>query len=271
MRRAGDAARLVSRLGVGAVGVLALAACQVNLATTVNVAENGSGAITVVASADAAALRAAPELADSLNTDDLTTAGWGVNVQNPSAEGGLSVTLRRSFSTVDEATMFLAQLSGENGPLRELSLVRFGGANDSTYEFVGKAGLPQGLSGFADAEALAAIGGAPFTDSLAAQGGSLADKLSMSLTITMPGEPLSTNGATTPRADDDLTTTFSWSVPADQSEVSLAASTRNRDVAAIVTGYLAWMLLVAMILFVAAAVIYVATVVFRRSQATPDS
>jgi hypothetical protein len=30
-------------------------------------------------------------------------------------------------------------------------------------------------------------------------------------------------------------------------------------------------LLVAMILFVAAAVIYVATVVFRRSQATPDS
>jgi hypothetical protein len=271
MRRAGDAARLVARLAVGTFGALSSAACQVNLATTVNVAENGSGAITIVASADAAVLRSAPELVDSLSTDDLTTAGWGVDVQNPNAEGGLSVTLRRSFSTVDEATMFLAQLSGANGPLRELSLVRFGGANDSTYEFVGKAGLPQGLSGFADAEALAAIGGSPFADSLAAQGGSLADKLSMSLTVTMPGEPLSTNGATTPRADDDLTSTFSWSVPADQSELSLAASTRDRDVSAIVTGYLARVLLAAMILFVAAAVIYVATVVFRRSPAAPGS
>ncbi|MFM9136746.1 MAG: hypothetical protein ACKOQZ_01105, partial [Actinomycetota bacterium] len=121
-----------------------------DLTTTINVAENGSGSITVVATADAAALRLAPELPDALNIDDLQAAGWEVTVQNPTAEGGLSVTARREFATVDEATMFLSQLSGENGPLREMSIVRTGGVNDSTYTFSAKGGLRDGLAGSAE-------------------------------------------------------------------------------------------------------------------------
>ena len=248
-----------------------MTACRVDLATTINVAENGSGSITVLATADAAALRLAPELPDALNIDDLQAAGWEVTVQNPTADGGLSVTARREFATVDEATMFLSQLSGENGPLREISIVRTGGVNDSTYAFSAKGGLRDGLAGFADAEALVSLGGAPFAETLSSSGVALSDVLGMSLSLTMPGEPVDTNGTTTARTEDDLTTTITWTIPVDAADAPLAATTRARDVSALVSWFAARVFLIVMILFVAAVFVYITTVVHRRNRSAPGS
>lgn len=248
-----------------------MTACRVDLATTINVAENGSGSITVVATADAAALRTAPELPDALNVDDLRAAGWEVTVQDPTAEGGLSVTARREFATVDEATMFLSQLSGENGPLREMSIVRTGGVSDSTYTFSAKGGLRDGLAGFADAEALVSLGGTPFAESLSSNAMALSEVLGVSLSLTMPGEPIDTNGTTTARTDNDLTTTITWTIPVEAADTPLTATTRDRDVTALVSGFAARGFLVVMILFVAAVFVYVATVVQRRSRGAPGS
>ena len=180
--------RFVDRIGVvgsthriGVVGLalalVVLSGCRVDLATTVNVAQNGSGTISVVVTADADAIRNTPELATSLNVDDLRAAGWTVDVQNPAANGGLTVIVARTFATVAEASLFLSQLSGDNGPLRDITLTRTGGVNDASYQFDGTGGLPDGLAGFADTAALAALGGAPFAAALAEQGGVLDDVL----------------------------------------------------------------------------------------------
>jgi len=256
---------------IAATAVLLLSACRVELATTVNVAENGSGTITVVTTADADAVRAAPELADSLALDDVKAAGWEVTVQNPTADGGIAVTLTRPFSNTDEANVFLSQLSGESGPLRALSLTRSGGMNDTTYVFTGTGGLPSGLAGFADDDALAALGGAPFADAIAAQGTTLGDALSVSLRLTMPGTVTETNGETAPRASDDLTTSFSWSIPVDGTDVSFSASTQDRNFGALVASFAARGLLGLLVVLVAAAVVYLATVVQRRDRSTPSS
>ena len=64
-----------------ALMLLVLSACQVQIAADINVTENGSGQVTVVVAADAATLRAAPELVDSLQLDDLRDAGWTATVQ----------------------------------------------------------------------------------------------------------------------------------------------------------------------------------------------
>lgn len=271
MTRSRGLLRRAARLVVPVVALVSSTACRVDLATSINVAENGSGSITVVATADAAALRAAPELPETLNLDDLRTAGWDVTVQNPIENAGLSVTARREFATVDEATMFFSQLSGESGPLREMSIVRTGGVNDSTYTFSAKGGLRNGLAGFADAEALASLGEAPFAETLSANALALADALGMSLSLTMPGEPVDTNGKAVARTDDDLTTTITWTVPVDAVDSPLTATTRVRDVSALVASVLARLFLVAMMLFVAVVVMYVATVVQRRSRTTPGS
>jgi hypothetical protein len=238
------------------------------------VAQNGSGTISVVVAADADAVRNAPELATSLNVDDLRAAGWTVDVQDPAANGGLSVVAARTFATVDEASLFLTQLSGDNGPLRNIALTRTGGVNDASYQFSGVGGLPKGLAGFADADALTVLGEAPFAAALAEQGGVLGDVLGVSLALTLPGEPgeiSETTATIAPRQADDASTTFTWNLALGSSDSPLTAFTRDRDVSAMVAWYVARGLLVFMIVLVAAAMAYIATVVYRRSRSTPAS
>ena len=252
-------------------GTLVLTACKVDLATSVNVSDNGSGTITVTAVADAEAVRLAPELRDSLNLADLRSAGWNVEVQNPAEGGGLSVVAQRPFANVDEAGFFLAQISGEDGPFRGLVITRSGGVNDATYSFAGSGGLQKGLAGFADADALAVLGSAPFEQAVENSGSPLNETLAISMRITLPGNVVATDGVMAPRANDDLATTFSWSVPVDGSAISFAASTRDRDFAAMVASVAARTLLVLLILLAAGTVLYAATVVQRRKQSTPAS
>ncbi|MGA1312640.1 MAG: hypothetical protein ACO30L_06100, partial [Ilumatobacteraceae bacterium] len=124
-----------------ALMLLALSACQVQISADINVTENGSGQVTVVVIADGATLRAAPELVDSLQLDDLRDAGWTATVQKPTADGGAGVTLVHSFNTPNEATVLLTELSGPRGPLRDFVLERTGRTNDSTFTFTGVGGL----------------------------------------------------------------------------------------------------------------------------------
>jgi hypothetical protein len=168
----------------------------------------------------------------------------------------------------------LTQLSGDNGPLRNIALTRTGGVNDASYQFSGVGGLPKGLAGFADADALTALGEAPFAAALAEQGGVLGDVLGVSLALTLPGEPgeiSETTATIAPRQADDASTTFTWNLALDSSDSPLSAFTRDRDVSAMVAWYVARGLLVFMIVLVAAAMAYIATVVYRRSRSTPAS
>jgi len=264
-----DTGRRVTTSFLAVVAGLLLTSCRVDITTSINVADNGSGVITVNVSADAATVDAAPELTDALNLDDLRAAGWDATVQADRPDGGVLVVLTHSFTTTDQATALLAQLAGSNGPLRELALSRTGGMNDATYVFSGRGGLPQGLAGFADAEALSALGGAPFAQSLTATGASLSDALGLTLRITMPGQVLETTGEQSARDDDDRFTTFTWSVPVDGTDLTLAASTRDRNLSAIVASVSSRVLLGLLIASAAATVVYVISVVRRRTRTTP--
>lgn len=263
-----DLGRRITATLFATVAVLLLAGCRIDITTSIDVANNGSGVITVNVSADAATVEAAPELTESLNLDDLRRAGWDATVQADRPDGGLLVVLTHSFTTTDQATAILAQLSGTDGPLRELALSRTGGMNDATFEFEGLGGLPQGLAGFADAEALALLGSAPFSQSLTVSGASLSDTLGVTFRITMPGDVLDTTGEQSAR-DDDRFTTFTWTVPVDGTEVSLAASTRNRNLSAIVSAVTSRVLLGLLIVLAVATIFYVVSVVRRRTRTTP--
>lgn len=261
--------RVIHAIGATTALVM-LSACQVDLTTTLTMTENGSGTISVVATADAEAVRLAPELETSLQLEDLQQAGWTTDVQSLPT-GGLSATVSRNFATPDEATLFMSQLSGVDGPLRDVAITRTGGINDAQYELNGVGGLPNGLAGFADSQALIALGAAPFAAALAERGGTLNDSLSMSLVLTLPGEPLELTAIVTPRQADDLTTTFTWQIPVDQTEVVLAAATRDRNISALLAWYASRIFLVLLILLAVIIVLYVATVVYRRSTTTPAS
>ncbi|NBU07315.1 MAG: hypothetical protein EBZ98_05495 [Actinobacteria bacterium] len=271
MTASGDIRRRAIVSAFLVASTLVLSACKVDLNTSVSVADNGSGTITVTAVADADAVRMAPELSDSLNLDDLSAAGWNVEVQDPSTSGGLSVVAQRPFANVDEAGFFLAQLSGQDGPLRGIVVTRSGGINDATYTFDGSGGLPNGLAGFADDEALAVLGAKPFEQAIVRSGRSLSESLVISLQVTLPGNAVSTDGVVAERADDDVASSFSWNIPVDGTTVAFAATTRDRDIGAMVAFVAARILLATMILLAAGTLLYVATVVHRRKQSTPAS
>jgi hypothetical protein len=247
----GGSRRVVANLLVAFTSLTLLPACRVDIATTVNVAESGGGTISVIVTADAEVVRGAPELATSLSVDDLRAAGWDATVQNPTADGGLSLTLTRGFTKPDEANEYLAQLSGANGPLRDLRLSREGG--------------------FADDDALAALGVAPFASTLAASNLSLGEALGVTLRVLLPGSPLGTSSGAVTRDDEDLSTTFTWTVPVDGSSLDLTAGTRNRNISELLASIAANGFLVLIVLLAIAFVAYCGSVIYRRSRSTPGS
>ena len=93
----------------------------------------------------------------------------------------------------------------------------------------------------------------------------------MDFTITMPGKMETNNAASVLTAEDDVSTTFTWKIPVDQSELSLLAATRDRDVSAMLASYVAKAFLVLMIVLVAGAVMYIASVAYRRKNSTPTT
>ena len=68
---------------------------------------DGTGTITLVATADADVVAAVPTLADELATDDIVAAGWAIDGPTRLPDGGLTITLSHDFSSDVEATNLL--------------------------------------------------------------------------------------------------------------------------------------------------------------------
>ena len=132
--------------------LLALSACQVRVTAGIDVAASGEGTVRAGVGLDADALRAVGDLAAALRVDDLRAAGW--EVEGPRGEGdGLTwVRASRAFSEVEEARLALSQLSGPDGPFRNLSFERERSFLRTRTRLSGTVDLTGGLTGFADAD-----------------------------------------------------------------------------------------------------------------------
>lgn len=200
------------------VCALLLTACRVDANVDIEMAENGSGLITVTAVADAALLARAPGLADDLRFDDLVAAGWVVQGPAPTADGGLSLVLRHPFATPAEATALLQSLNGRNGPLLDVALGRTVGETSVELSLTGFTGATVGLASFADDDLLAAVGATPWEAELAAQGLALDQALAISVSAALDGELAATTGTT---GEDGR---VRWSVPLDGPLIDLATT-----------------------------------------------
>ncbi len=155
---------LVRPLAPILLGVLFAAGCQVTTVVTVQVDDDGSGTVEVTLCLDSEALANVPDLngdgtsdaqdlVQLVRTDDLTAASW--DVRGPTTDGDTTLLrVTKPFGSPDEAVSVLGELTGPDGPLRDLRVVRdtwFGGER---FRFSGVADLSGGLEDFAD-EALA--------------------------------------------------------------------------------------------------------------------
>jgi len=207
----------------------------------------------------AAVVAQAPGLADDLRLDDAVAAGWTVDGPTATDSGGLRVVVTRSFASVDEATALLGSVNGTGGPLQGITLTRSVTDSEVTTSLNGSLRVDGGLNAFADPDLLAAIGGTPYADDIAAAGLTPADAVTFTLVADLPG-------SLSPDAAGSVPTSLTWSVPIDGTAATVSAT----SVATIggeessVWGTVATIALIALIVWCVLAVAFIAFVASAR-------
>lgn len=246
--------RLVLILG----SLLALAACRVDVVVELDIGPDGSGELTVVAIADAEVVQAAPGLADDLRFDDAQAGGWVVDGPAPTEDGGLTATLRHVVTSADDATNLLA---GLGPPFVDVRLTRTVDGDETTSALRGSLQLASGFDSFADADLLAAVGGTPYSDEIAAAGATPSESLSFVFRAALPGEIDATTGESRDGA-------LQWEAPLDGTIEDLATRAVQRPASGGSWARpLSWLALVALVVWIGfAAALLIAVVRARRAR-----
>jgi hypothetical protein len=136
-----------------ALGVLVLAGCRVDTALTVHVNEDGSGVVTARVRLDEAAVTAATSgglpLAQAVRLDDLTQAGWRSTGWREQKGGGAVLAISKPFARAEDAGAVVAELSGPDGPVRDVKVTRDGSTFTTKWSFSGVADLKAPKTGIA--------------------------------------------------------------------------------------------------------------------------
>jgi hypothetical protein len=152
------------RLLVVVVACLLLAGCKVDTTLTIGVNDDGSGSVWVRVALDADAVKNAEAgggaLEDRVRLGDLQAAGWTVSPWRRAPDGSATVSLRKGFENARGLVGVVAELSGNDGPLRGVTLERDQGLLFTDYKVSGEADLSQLTAGVAnDPELVAQLTG----------------------------------------------------------------------------------------------------------------
>ena len=169
-----------------------LAGCRLDVGVDVAMQPDGSGTVTVTATADPELVAKAPSALADLRLDDVRQAGWTVTGPTKGTDGSMVFTLSKPFRTPAEAGAVLAELNGPNGPLHGLVLTldRSFAVVDSS--FTGSAQLTGGLAAFSDDALVQALGGSTPLANLVTQ--PVDQVLGLTVTARLPGRVTSANG-----------------------------------------------------------------------------
>lgn len=275
-----------------AIVSLTLASCRVDVAVELDVAQNGSGTLTVRALADPDVVGAAPGLAEDIRVDDLRAAGWAVDGPLLQPDGSLLLTLTRAFSTPEQATALLSSVNGPDGPLRTIALGRTATDTEITYTLTGALGTDGGVLAFTDPDLLAALGVSPYADEIAAAGIDPSEAVGITFTAALPGDVRSTTGGRStaallgpsPTSAPDGTTTdgattdstefggdttgfrevLTWVVPVDGSRLDVATVSEESLRRGALWSTLAGLALVALVVWTVGSVVLIGWVVHAR-------
>ncbi len=199
---------MIRRILALCVCAAALAGCRVDLSVDMVVEPDGTGTITMVATADAEVVAAVPTLSEELATDDIVAAGWTIDGPTALPDGGLTITLSHRFTSDAEATNLLNSLGP---PFNQMAMTRNTSGEDTTTRLTGLLGLPDGFESFADEDLIAAVGSVPFADQIAASGATPESSINAVIRAELPGQIDSAETNGTQLGDNVL----EWRVPMD--------------------------------------------------------
>jgi len=239
--------------------MLVLTACRLDVTVGLVIGPDGTGSLIVTAVADAEVVQRAPGLAEDLRFDDAVAAGWTVDGPAATQDGGLRVALSHPVASAAEATNLLASLGP---PFRNVAIVRevSEDGDTTTLTMTGELVLEGGFDAFSDVDLLAAVGGTPFADDLAAAGATPAGSMSVVLDADVPGELDEQSNGT------DVDGVRQWEAPLDGSVAPIQLRTVEEAGGGGWFSVLANGLLVLFVLWVAGATAFIVSVVRARAR-----
>jgi hypothetical protein len=232
-------------------GVLLGAGCKVDAATTIRLAEDGSGSVAVRVSLDAEAVgvveRGGVPLEERIVVDDLREAGWRFSRWDRADDGRATLRMSHPFRDEEQLADLLAQLGGEDAFLRDVEVTRsrnFVQQRDGLTLVADLRGLRSGVRDDEElASRLAAAGvNVDAVDFILGQ--QLRSAFSLTVTLNVPGDKTRTFGV----------------APGERETVNLSSSTFQ-------TNRFAVLLIGAMLVFLSLLLYLSASISARRRRA----
>ncbi|MEZ5381918.1 MAG: hypothetical protein R2754_09000 [Microthrixaceae bacterium] len=222
-------------LVLGAV-VLVLAGCEANAAVTVDVAEDGSGTVTAVVDIDGEALARLGGM-DAVDVSGLDDAGWTVAEPKVTDAGTLRMRASKDYPRPDALQGVLEEITGPDGPLREVNVGVVDTFGGTRYELAGRLVTDGELTQFSDEGVSEALDGLPLgrsaeqlANELAAEPGAL----TLEFTVNLPGELTGSNADARADPEGDGTdakrSQVVWrrDLTGEASDTALAATSQQR-------------------------------------------
>ena len=241
--------RICGRIAVGCRTVLLVAAltvlaaaCRVDTAVEVNVDDDGSGAVSVVLTADADAVARVPELAGGLRLDDVRDAGWAVDGPISRSDGGVEVRAVKEFESASQLPAVLTEIAGEDVIFSEVVLQQTRSFAESAYEFEIVIDPTPPIEAFSDGALADIFDGQPFgrpLEDLIAEAGRPQDSLGLQFSVTLLDSDdafnASTGSGAAPQEDvaavepDIDGSTATWRFSYGDPQVAVSASNALKD------------------------------------------
>ncbi len=186
-----------------AVLVLLASACRIDATVDVQVADDGSGVVTLSVVVDAEAVDLIPDAPDALRLEDLGKAGWSVDGPDVDEAGSLVVTATKRFDSAESLPAVISEIAGAGLIFSDIGLTQghvfdlFGLAPARTsYNLTGTVDPSPDLEAFGDDQLSAQLGlplGRAVSRISADVGGPLTDTLGLTVLVHMPSGVSSTD------------------------------------------------------------------------------
>ena len=197
-----------------------LSACRLDVDVSVVMEPDGTGTVTVEATADAELIAQVPDLADDLRLEDAIANGWTATGPTPDGDGALTIVLTHPFSSAEELASVLNSIGP---PFSAMAAARTTQDELTSNAINGNLVLPDGFASFADADLMQAVGGLPFGDQITASGLSPSQAMSFTFQVALPGDLVVAAEGT--EVSDGV---IRWEAPLDGSSLNVLTQTVQR-------------------------------------------
>lgn len=245
------------------LSVLWLGGCRLDLVVSVEMQADGTGTVTVAATADRELLEQVPGALDGLRFEDAVAQGWAIGEPVVDADGSATLTLTHAFHSDEELANLLNSIGA---PFAGIQAARTHGTGDTeghvTNAVIGTLQLADGsFAAFSDSDLDAAVGGLPFADQIAASGLTPDQAMSVTLRVELPGEVVRA-----PTGTEVEPGVIEWKPSLDGSPTPIEYQTVQRPASSgnSWAGPLATVSLVALVAWVALSVVLIGAVAAAR-------